>query len=146
LAGPVPANKIDSDEQLINDTIKKTDLFGDVIITGYLTDDDLNLFYENALAYVFPSINEGFGIPILEAFKHNLPALVANNTCLPEVGGDAILQFNPFDVDDIASKIKMVLEDTVLREDMINKGQERLKYFSWQNTAMGLIKVFKGAI
>jgi glycosyltransferase involved in cell wall biosynthesis len=96
--------------------------------------------------YVFPSLNEGFGIPVLEAFKNNLPVLVANNTCLPEVGGNAVLQFNPLDTDDIAKKIKTVLDDAELRKDMINKGQERLKLFSWENTAIKLIEVFKKAI
>jgi glycosyltransferase involved in cell wall biosynthesis len=96
--------------------------------------------------YVFPSINEGFGIPVLEAFSYGLPVAVANNTCLPEVGGNAVLQFNPFDTDDIAKKIMTLLDDAELRKDMISKGQERLKLFSWQNTAVKLIEVFKKAI
>jgi len=60
----------------------------------------------------------------LEAFKNDLPVLVADNTCLPEVGGDAILQFNPFDVDDIAAKIKNVLSDPGMQKDMIRRGNE----------------------
>jgi len=146
LAGPTPANIFDSDYKLILDAINLNKLHDDVLLTGYLTDAELGTLYRNALLYVFPSINEGFGIPILEAFKSNLPVVIADNTCLPEVGGDAVLQFDPFNVDDIAAKIKAVLDDIKLREDMVNKGRERLKLFSWHNTALQLIEVFKKAV
>jgi glycosyltransferase involved in cell wall biosynthesis len=146
LAGPTPANIFDSDYKLILDAIEVNSLNDDVLLTGYLTDSDLGALYKNALLYVFPSTNEGFGIPIIEAFKSNLPVLVADNTCLPEVGGDAVLQFNPFEVGDMAAKIKAALNDADLREDMINKGKERLKLFSWRNTALQLVEVFKKAV
>jgi len=146
LAGPTPANDFDSDYSLIKDAIGKNKLDSDVIITGYLSDGDLGIIYKNALLYIFPSTNEGFGIPILEAFKNDLPVLVANNTCLPEVGGEAVLQFNPFDVTDIAEKISLVSNDSELREEMINKGRERLKLFSWENTAKQLVEVFRKAV
>ncbi|MEP6611193.1 MAG: glycosyltransferase family 1 protein [Mucilaginibacter sp.] len=146
LAGPTPANIFDSDYRLILNAINTNNLDQDVLLTGYLADAELGAIYQNALLYVFPSTNEGFGIPILEAFKSNLPVLVANNTCLPEVGGDAVLQFNPFDVDDMVAKIKAALNDASLREDMINKGRERLELFSWHNTAIQLVEVFKKAV
>lgn len=146
LAGPSNANKIDNDHQLIVDTINNTQLQNEIILTGYLANNKLGQLYKNALIYVFPSINEGFGIPILEAFKHNLPVLVANNTCLPEVGGDAVLQFNPFDIDDMYQKIKTVLDNPALQKQMISKGQQRLKEFSWHKTATQLVNVFKKAV
>jgi glycosyltransferase involved in cell wall biosynthesis len=146
LAGPYNSSKADNDHQLIMDAIESTQLQNEILLTGYLTERELAQLYKNALMYVFPSINEGFGIPILEAFKYNLPVLVANNTCLPEVGGDAILQFNPFDIDDIFLKIRTVLDDTGLQKEMINKGRERLKYFSWQKTALELVEVFKKGV
>ncbi len=146
LAGPTPANQFDSDFRLIVDAIENAGLQDKVVLTGYLRDEELSQLYKNALMYVFPSINEGFGIPILEAFKHDLPVLVANNTCLPEVGGNAVLKFDPFDTGDITLKIKMVLDDVDLQKDMINKGRERLKDFSWQKTAIQLIEVFRKAV
>ncbi|MDB5011282.1 MAG: hypothetical protein JWQ06_2071, partial [Mucilaginibacter sp.] len=124
LAGPSTSNKADNDHQLIAKAITNTNLQNEIILTGYLPDRELGQLYQNALMYVFPSINEGFGIPILEAFKYGLPVLVADNTCLPEVGGDAVLQFNPFDIDDIFLKIKTVLDDAELQQEMIKKGQE----------------------
>jgi glycosyltransferase involved in cell wall biosynthesis len=146
LAGTLSVNNSESDHQLITGTINACQLRNDVVLTGYLADESLGQLYDNAFLYVFPSINEGFGIPVLEAFKHNLPVLVANNTCLPEIGGDAVLQFDPFDVNDISIKIKLVLDDEELRKDMIIKGQERLKNFSWQQTTLQLIEVFKKAV
>ena len=147
LAGPTPINKFGSvDYQLILNAIADTKLEDDIVLTGYMPDGGLSQLYKNALMYVFPSINEGFGIPVLEAFSYNLPVLVADNTCLPEVGGDAVLKFNPFDIQDMVAKIKMALDDPELREDMINKGRERLKLFSWRNTALQLVEVFKKAV
>ena len=146
LAGPTPANHFDSDFKMILDAIETHKLTNEVVITGYLSDQQLGELYQNALIYVFPSVNEGFGIPVLEAFKNNLPVLVSNNTCLPEVGGNAVLQFDPFDTADIAEKIKTVLDNADLRKDMINKGQERLKLFSWENAAVKLVEVFKKAV
>ncbi|MBC7400977.1 MAG: glycosyltransferase family 4 protein, partial [Mucilaginibacter sp.] len=146
LAGPTPSTNIDSDYNLIIDAIAETNLQSEIILTGYLTDAALNQLYKNALIYVFPSVNEGFGIPVLEAFSHNLPVLVANNTCLPEIGGDAVLQFDPYDVNDISTKIKMVLNDDGLRKDLIIKGTQRLKLFSWHSTALQLIEIFKKAV
>jgi glycosyltransferase involved in cell wall biosynthesis len=142
LAGP-PAPKKDSDGQLILEAIKLCGLEKEVIFTGYLTDQELSLIYQHALIYVFPSLNEGFGIPILEAFKHQIPVLVANNTCLPEVGGDAVLQFDPFFPEKIAAQIKLALDNEELRDTLIAKGTERLKQFSWKKTAEELVAVFK---
>lgn len=146
LAGPTPSTQTDTDYQQIIDAIAGVKLQQDVIISGYLPNTQLGLLYKNALMYVFPSVNEGFGIPVLEAFSYGLPVLVANNTCLPEVGGNAVLSFDPFDTDDISVKIKLVLDDEQLREDMCSKGVQRLKSFSWHNTAMQLIDVFRKAV
>ena len=145
LAGSTSSNAFESDYQSILDAIKNTNLQDDIVLTGYLNDSELSLLYKNASIYVFPSVNEGFGIPVLEAFKYNLPVLVANNTCLPEVGGDAVLKFDPFDPNDMFLKTKMVLDDLSLQKQMINKGKERLKQFSWHKAAIDLVAVFKKA-
>lgn len=143
LAGPLPANAHDSDYQLVLDTINQTGQQNSVVMPGYLPDAALETLYKNALIYVFPSVNEGFGIPVLEAFSNSLPVLVANNTCLPEVGGDAVLTFDPFDIDDMRNKIMMALNDGRLREQLIAKGNDRLAQFSWHKTATRLIAVFE---
>jgi glycosyltransferase involved in cell wall biosynthesis len=142
LAGPTSANKDGNDFNVILEAIEHTALQQEVILTGYLSDAELASIYKNALMYVFPSVNEGFGIPVLEAFSYNLPVLVADNTCLPEVGGDAVLTFDPFDINDITTKMKRVLEDETLRAELIRKGQLRLQEFSWKKTAEQLLELF----
>ncbi|WP_158798483.1 glycosyltransferase family 1 protein [Pedobacter sp. L105] len=143
LAGPSSASKDSNDYNLILEAITSLQLQDEVILTGYLSDNELASIYNHALLYVFPSVNEGFGIPILEAFKYQLPVLVANNSCLPEVGGDAVLTFDPFNPEDICTKIIMVIENETLRKELIQKGKIRLKDFSWQKTAIQLLELFK---
>ena len=146
LAGSLLINKYENDHELILNIIEKDKLQSEVIITDYLTDQQLDQLYENALLYVFPSLNEGFGLPILEAFEHNLPVLVADNSCLPEVGGNAVITFDPYDVTDIVNKMHTVLQDHDLQKQMIIKGQQRLQDFSWQVTAKQIVDICKRAI
>jgi len=146
LAGSPPSKTLGNDFDLIQQAIEETRLQHDVILTGYLSDIELAEVYQHALLYAFPSVNEGFGIPILEAFKYDLPVVVANNTCLPEVGGDAVITFDPFDTNDMAQKIKSVLDDAQLQKQMIAKGHERLKQFSWKIAAEQLVELFKKAL
>lgn len=143
LAGSTTASKDSNDFKLIQEAIATSGFQQDIILTGYLSDTELAGIYANALMYVFPSVNEGFGIPVLEAFNYDLPVLVADNTCLPEVGGNAVLTFNPFDSSDICNKMKMVLEDEGLRKELISKGSIRLKDFSWSKAALELVALFK---
>lgn len=142
---PSPKEDMD-DSKAIDDLIARLGLQQKIHLTGYASDDDLAYFYKFASLYVFPSLNEGFGLPVLEAFHHQLPVLVADNTCLPEVGGDAVLTFNPFDVEDIRAKIEAVINDPLLRKNLIEKGNARLKLFSWERNAAELAKIFDRAI
>ncbi|MCX2481155.1 glycosyltransferase family 1 protein [Pedobacter sp. MC2016-15] len=143
LAGPSNASKDSNDQQAILDAISETGLENEIILTGYLSDNELATIYSGALMYVFPSTNEGFGIPILEAFDYQLPVLVADNTSLPEVGGDAVLTFDPFNISNMCSKMKMLLDDEILRNEMIRKGNERLKEFSWVKSSLQLVALFR---
>lgn len=139
-------NKKDSDDTAaIHACIADLNLYDHVICTGYLPDEELAQWYAGASLYVFPSYNEGFGIPVLEAFQSNVPVLVANNSCLPEVGGDAVIGFDPYDVNGLADLLQQVLTDTTLQETLKEKGKQRLAYFSWEKASAELIKVFKKA-
>jgi glycosyltransferase involved in cell wall biosynthesis len=91
-------------------------------------------------------VNEGFGIPVLEAFHWEVPVLVANNTCLPEVGGDAVRSFDPYDPEALASLMHQVLHDTSMQEEMIQKGKQRLQDFSWEKAANQLVALFKKTV
>lgn len=142
-----PSPKMDMDDsEAIQEAINRLDLKSYVLTPGYASDNDLAYFYKHAEMYAFPSINEGFGLPVLEAFHHRLPVIVSDNTCLPEVGGDAVLCFDPFNVEDISNKMRTLIEDNELRSELIRKGSERLKLFSWEKNAEELIKTFKVAI
>jgi glycosyltransferase involved in cell wall biosynthesis len=136
--------KINSDDSAnVYETIRNCGLQDRVILTGYLPDNEVAPLYRHAFLYVFPSLNEGFGLPILEAFRFHLPVIAANNTCLPEVGGNAILTFNPDDETDICNKIEAVLTNGQLRNELITKGRERLTFFSWEKAAARLMDVFR---
>lgn len=143
LAGnKVAKSKIDDSEnihQLINDL----GLQQRVLLPGFITDEQLAHYYSHASLYAFVSVNEGFGLPVLEAFQHHLPTLVADNSCLPEVGGDAVITCDPYDIVDIKDKMKMILEDITLQKILIEKGRQRLALFSWEKTTGQLLQVFK---
>jgi len=139
-------NKKDSDDTAaIQTCIEELGLTEKVICTGYLPDEALAQWYAGASLYVFPSYNEGFGLPVLEAFENSVPVLVANNSCLPEVGDDAVLCFDPNNVDELATLMQQVLTDSHLQESLKEKGKKRLAYFSWEKASKELIEVFKKA-
>lgn len=133
------------DTAAIESTISELGLSEQVVCTGYLSDADLAKVYKEASLYVFPSYNEGFGIPVLEAFHSNVPVLVANNSCLPEVGGDAVLGFDPTDERELANLMQEVLSNDSLQVSLKEKGEKRLAYFSWEKASKELIEVFKKA-
>lgn len=142
---PSSKDELDGSSE-ITAAIEREQLQNFVMMHGYASDNELAYFYNYASLYVFPSLNEGFGLPVLEAFHHKLPVLVADNTSLPEVGGDAVLTFNPFDTDDITDKIKQVIECPELQKKMSELGFERLKQFSWEQNAIELVKIFTRAV
>jgi glycosyltransferase involved in cell wall biosynthesis len=102
-----------------------------------LTLDDAGLAraYRNALALVFPSLCEGFGIPVLEAFANGCPAILSDRSSLPEVGGEAALYFDPENGEALRSQVSQVLRDALLRERLVQAGRERARAFSWERTA-----------
>lgn len=106
----------------------------DVVFTGRLSAEDLHLVTASAMASVYVSYFEGFGIPIVEAFRCGTPVITSNVTSMPEVAGDAAVLVDPFDVGSIADGMRLVLDDN-LRKDLINKGFERAKLFSWDKAA-----------
>ena len=141
------SNKITLDDSsAIKDTINEQQLTNEVILTDYLCDAEVQQLYQKAKLYVFPSINEGFGIPVLEAFKYQVPVVIANNTCLPEVAGQGAKSFNPFSVKEMANAISTLLKDEALRQTYIEKGNAQLQNFSWDKTAGALMQLFKKAV
>jgi glycosyltransferase involved in cell wall biosynthesis len=98
-------------------------------------DQMLISLYRNALAFVFPSLYEGFGIPVLEAFANGCPVLVSNTSSLPEVGGDAVRYFAPKEAVSIREAVQAVLDNDRYREELVAKGYGQLSKFSWESMA-----------
>jgi glycosyltransferase involved in cell wall biosynthesis len=142
LVGKGTGRSESDDTPNILNIISDLELSKNIILTGYVSDYELAYIYKNADMYVFPSYNEGFGIPILEAFQFGLPVLVADNTCLPEVGGNGVITFNPFNTQELVKKMTTLIEDNHLRQQLIQNGQERLKLYSWEKTAHALLPIF----
>jgi glycosyltransferase involved in cell wall biosynthesis len=117
-----------------------------VVFTGYLSDSETAVLYKHAGLYVFPSVNEGFGIPILEAFAHRVPVLASNNSCLPEVTSNAAICFDPYNVVALSTLIAQTLNDPALIQSLQQKGTERLTHFSWRKTLDALEAVFERSI
>ena len=108
-----------------------------------ITDSALYALYHHAEAFVFPSLNEGFGLPVLEAFSAGCPVVLSNRSSLPEVGADAALYFDPEQVDSMTGAIEKVLTDTALRDQLKQRGAERLTHFSCEKTAEKTLAVYR---
>lgn len=109
----------------------------------FVNDEDLPSLYKNALCFVLPSLYEGFGLPVLEAMQYGCPVLTSNVSSLPEAGGDGAIYFDPQNADDIAQKIEEVISNKNLREEMVKKGYNQVKKFSWKKTAKETLKVLE---
>lgn len=112
---------------------------------GPLPEADLPALYAGAALFVFPSLYEGFGLPVLEAMACGTPVVCSNTSSLPEIVGGAALTFDPLDVTEMAAKIEDALHDEALREEMREKGLQRAARFSWERTAQETLKVYKEA-
>ncbi|MBI5561785.1 MAG: glycosyltransferase family 4 protein [Deltaproteobacteria bacterium] len=124
--------------------IAKAGLDDDVILTGYVPLEDMPRLLSGAVALVFPSLHEGFGLPIVEAFACGCPVITSNVSSMPEVAGDAGRLVDPHSESAIASAMDAVAEDAGAREAMIKKGLERAALFSWEKTARRTVEVFEG--
>jgi glycosyltransferase involved in cell wall biosynthesis len=114
-----------------------------VTFTGYVSDEVLASLYGNAELFVFPSLYEGFGIPILEAFTYGTPVALSNVASLPEVAGDAASYFNPQNTEEIAGTIIHMLQDKALQAKLVLKGKERAKLFTWESSARRTLETYE---
>ena len=114
-----------------------------VIFLNYVPEKNLPHLYSEAAAFVFPSLYEGFGLPPLEAMACGCPVIVSNAASLPEVCGNAAYYVDPHDVESIAQGMHKVLTDGALKRNLIEKGLERAKLFSWEKSAKEHLKVFE---
>src|SRR5207244_4313275 len=111
---------------------------------GYVPDADLPALYRGAALVAYPSIYEGFGMPVLEGMAAGVPVLTSSVSSLPEVGGDAAMQVNPYDIDEMAAGLYRALSDAGWRMFAAHAGRERAKLLSWKANARKTAEVYRG--
>jgi len=138
LAGQPP-----TDKACLDAFIKEKELQNHVVLTGYVPDEVLPSLYAHAELFVFPSLYEGFGIPVLEAFTYGTPVALSNAASLPEIAGDAASYFDPQNTEEIAETIIRMLQDKTLRETLVMKGRERARLFTWEKSARKTLETYE---
>lgn len=108
-----------------------------------LDDDTLSQYYQNAELFVFPSLYEGFGIPVLESFACSCPLVCSNTSSLPEIASNGAEYFDPYSEESIYISIKKVLEDSNYRKQLVDNGRQRLEFFSWEKAAQETKKIYE---
>lgn len=114
-----------------------------VLFLGFVPDEELKILYSEAVAFVQPSLMEGFGLPALEAMSCGCPIVSSKASCLPEVYGEAALYFDPLDTKDITEKLKIILDNSLLRKKLIRKGREQVKKHTWEMAAQKTLDVYR---
>lgn len=120
--------------------------YQDRIIQCFCNEGELAYIYQNAEAFVFPSIYEGFGMPILEAFTYRCPVLLSDNKCFKEIAGDAAVYFDPSKSEELTVKIRSILDQSEIKKKMVAKGLQQVKKYNWEKTAEETFKVYEQTI
>ena len=132
----------------IYDTVRQLGLENQVTFTGFVPEDELPLWYNAARLFAFPSLYEGFGLPVLEAMACGTPVITSSAASLPEVGGKAVVLVAPQDIDQLARELERVLNDEQLRLEMRAAGRIQATRFSWRamadQTAASYVKAVAG--
>jgi glycosyltransferase involved in cell wall biosynthesis len=128
-----------TDVMITADTLALTN---EVIFTGFVDDEDLPHLYRGAQLFVFPSLYEGFGLPILEAMASGVPVVTSNTASMPEVAGDAAILVNPHKPQALAEAMARVLAEAHLRQELTQKGLARARCFTWERTAQRTLEVY----
>lgn len=132
----------DYGEGSIAEHIKSLDLDDDVILLGWLSFDEVAAIYSGAELFVFPSLHEGFGMPVLEAMACGTPVVSSNIEPLKEIVADGAILFDPYDEESMKETILSVLSGSELKNSLIKKGTDRADFFTWENTAKSTMEVF----
>jgi glycosyltransferase involved in cell wall biosynthesis len=127
----------------IYEEVKSRQLEDHVVFTGYLPAEDVPKFYAAAELFVYPSLYEGFGLPILEAFSAGLPVVTSNTSALAEISGGAAVLVDPLDIEGLAQAIQKILSDAALRDKLKTLGQQRASQFSWEKCAQQTMELYR---
>jgi glycosyltransferase involved in cell wall biosynthesis len=133
----------------VQETLRRFEACGErssVRFAGLIPDEDLPVFYSAAACFVYPSLFEGFGLPVLEAMACGTPVVVSNRTALPELVADAALSIDPEDVEALAEAMTRILTDKELSKDLGRRGLARSRQFSWEETANRTLAIYREAV
>lgn len=130
----------------VDDEVRRLGLEGRVVVTGWTESREIPAFYAGASALLFPSLHEGFGLPVVEAMASGCPVAASNVFSIPEVGGDAILTFDPHDVDAMRDALERLLFDDEERARLVSRGLARASLFSWRESARRTAAVYRELI
>jgi glycosyltransferase involved in cell wall biosynthesis len=130
-------------KKMCDATITEVGMENRIVFTGFVSEKELDILLRTADIFVYPSLYEGFGIPILEAMKLGAPVITSNVTAMPEVAGDAAILVDPYSVEEMVSAISRLLHDRVLRSELITKGKERSAGYSWDSTCRQYLKLYE---
>jgi glycosyltransferase involved in cell wall biosynthesis len=122
--------------------IGKSQARGRIEVVGYVSPAELAELYRSASIFVFPSLDEGFGMPVLEAMAAGVPVITSNRSALPEVAGDAALLIDPEDTGALRAGLRKLAEDSGLRKELAQRGLERAAMFSWEKAVRETWRVY----
>jgi glycosyltransferase involved in cell wall biosynthesis len=133
----------DADLKVMLNNMEAMDLYEHIIITGYVSDEDLPVLYQMSQLFLFPSLREGFGIPIIEAMACGVPVITSNTSSMPEVAGDAGHLIDPNKTDDIYKGMLKIMSDHTYKNELIQRGLKRSKQFSWNKMASQVLEQYE---
>jgi glycosyltransferase involved in cell wall biosynthesis len=129
-------------DKRIDNAVKENHLEKEVVFPGYIDENDKQAVFKLAHVFVFPSLYEGFGIPVLEAMSQRVPVLASDIPSLKEIAQNGAIFFDVSSVDDLSKKIQEICLGSDIREKFIDLGLERVAFFSWQNSARGMLAIY----
>ena len=129
-------------EKLLDEISDKT-LIDKIILTGYVTNTDLPAIYSQCEVFLYPSLRESFGIPMLEAMACGVPVITSNTSSMPEIAGDAALIIDPFKPEEIMTAMIRLSDDMNLRTQLIEKGFKQSARFSWKSMAQNVLEIYR---
>jgi len=145
----IPMVMLDYDKNLVETALAKTGrrhLLPHFFFPGYIPSAKMPLLYNAATLFLYPSLRESFGLPILEAMASGTPVITSNTSSMPEIAGDAACLIDPCQVDDLSMAISDLLSDPALRSDYRQKGLARASQFTWAESARQLLKIYSGLV
>ena len=127
-------------------SVQEKDMVAQVVFTGYVPDEDMPALYSAADLFVYPSLYEGFGLPVLKAMASGVPVVASDTTSLPEVVGDAGVLVNPYDINELRDGMLQVLDNQEMRKKFSEEGLERAKHFPWEQCAQKTVAVYEKVV